>query len=138
LELKNKYGHVSLQVESNIIISNFNGSINESLVLDFSKAILSQAKIFAGSPWAYISNSLSVQAATPGAEERFICLTKDMVKKGCVASAYILDSTVAINQMQRVLNRAGLYHNIHDLLFTNMEEALSFVEQKMKGPVTSS
>jgi hypothetical protein len=134
LEFKNQYGHVTLQHESNIIIASFTGYINERLVIEFSTAMLNRAKSFAGAPWGYISNSKHAQAATPDAEASFVDLTKSMIKDGCIASAFIFDSSLIINQMQRVIKNTGLDFNIHDRLFANLEEAMLFIEQKITEP----
>lgn len=134
MEFKNQYGHVTLQHESNIIIACFTGYINERLVIEFSSAMLNRAKSFAGAPWGYISNSKHAQAATPDAEAGFVDLTKNMIKHGCIASAYIFDSSLIINQMQHVFKNAGLDFNIRNMLFSNLEEAKSFIEQKITEP----
>ncbi|MDP2633695.1 MAG: hypothetical protein ACPG5Z_11950 [Pseudoalteromonas sp.] len=134
MEFKNQYGHVKLHHESNILIASFTGYINERLVVELSNAMLQRAKSFAGAPWGYISNSKNVQAATPEAEASFVALTKNMIKDGCIASAFIFDSSLIINQMQRVFKNAGLDFNIHNMLFSNLEEAKSFIEQKITEP----
>ncbi|MCQ8876922.1 hypothetical protein NQT69_02590 [Pseudoalteromonas shioyasakiensis] len=134
MEFKNKYGQVSLQHESNIIIAHFTGYINERLVNDFSQALINRVKIFAGTPWGYISNSLSVQAATPEAEKGFINLTSHMIKEGCIASAYVLGSTLVTNQMQRVLHSADVNLDIQDYLFNSLDEAKSYIEKIMTEP----
>lgn len=135
MEFKNKYGHVTLQHKNNIITASFAGNINDRLVNDFSNALLNRVKTFAGSPWGYISNSFSAQAATPEAEKSFVKLTTHMFNEGCIASAYILGSTLAINQMQRVLNNAGLNHlNIHDYLFNSLDEAKLYIEKMITEP----
>ncbi len=135
MEFKNKYGHVTLQHKNNIITASFAGNINERLANEFSHQLLTCVKQFAGAPWGYISNSFSVQAATPDAEKSFVNLTTNMFKEGCIASAYILGSTLAINQMQRVLNNAGLNHlNIHDYLFNSLDEAKLYIEKMITEP----
>lgn len=134
MELKNKYGQVTLQHESNIIIARFSGNINESLVRDFSKELLKRVTMFAGTPWGYISDSFSAQAATPDAEKSFINLTTHMIREGCIASAYVLGSTLITNQMQRILKNAGLDLDINSCLFNTLEEAKSYIDLMMKEP----
>lgn len=134
MEFKNKYGHATLQHESNIIIASFSGNLNESLVSDFSKELIKMVKTLAGSPWAYISNSLTVQAATPEAEKSFVILTRHMVKEGCIASAYILGSALVTNQLQRIVKNAGLEIDVKDYLFNNLEEAKSYINTIMTEP----
>ncbi|CAM3694725.1 MULTISPECIES: hypothetical protein [Pseudoalteromonas] len=127
----NKYGQVSLQCEQNIIIADFSGNVNASLVSAFANSLLTQVAQFANKPWGYISNSQTLLAATPQAEQQLTLLTSAMVHKGCIASAYIFDSSIVINQMQRILDNAGLNMDIRPCLFNSLAQAKAFVNKTM-------
>ena len=104
---------------------------------DLSKELTTKIKALSGSPWGYISNSLTLEAATPEAEKNFIDLTIHMVKEGCIASAYILGSTLVTNQMQRIVKNSGLELDIRDYIFNNVIEAKSYINAMMTEPTSS-
>ena len=131
MEFKNKYGKVILERDENIIIGHFHGSINARLVTEFGDAVFEYIKPLNGKPWAYISNSHTAFAATPEAEEQFTRLAKMMTQQNCIASAYILGSSLVINQMQRIMNNAGLMIDIRSRLFGDLSLAKGFVTDQL-------
>ncbi|KPH58299.1 hypothetical protein AMS58_18770 [Pseudoalteromonas porphyrae] len=132
MEFKNKYGRVVLERDHSIIIGHFHGNINANLVYQFSNSIFEHIKPFAGRPWAYISNSYTACAATPEAEEQFTHLAKQMMQSNCIASAYILGSSLVVNQMQRIMNNAGLMIDIKSRLFTDLYQAKEHINEQLK------
>ena len=118
-----------MQCEQNIIIANFCGNLNASLVTAFANGLFSQVAQFANNPWGYISNSHDLLAATPQAEQQLTQLTSAMARKGCIVSAYIFDSPIVINQMQRILINAGINIDIRPCLFNGLAQAKSFVNK---------
>ncbi|MBE0378836.1 hypothetical protein [Pseudoalteromonas prydzensis] len=127
----NKYGQVSLHSEQNIIIADFCGNLNASLATAFANGLSTQVAQFANKPWGYISHSQTLLAATPQAEQQLTSLTSAMARNGCVASAYIFDSSIVINQMQRILDNAGLDMDIRPCLFNSLAQAKAFVSNTM-------
>ncbi|MGO2371194.1 MAG: hypothetical protein ACTH5C_02365 [Pseudoalteromonas prydzensis] len=131
MKFSNKHGQVSLHREQNIIIADFCGNLNASLVTAFSNGLFEQVSQLANKPWGYISNSQNLLAATPQAEQQLTLLASAMVRNGCIASAYIFDSAIVINQMQRIIHNAALSVDIRHRLFKCLAQAKTFVNQTM-------
>ncbi|MFT6790304.1 MAG: hypothetical protein ACJAVX_003707 [Pseudoalteromonas rhizosphaerae] len=131
MKFSNKHGQVSLHREQNIIIANFCGNLNASLVTSFSNCLFEQVSQLANKPWGYISDSQNLLAATPQAEQQLTVLASAMVRNGCIASAYIFDSAIVINQMQRIIHNAGLSVDVSHRLFKCLVQAKTFVHQTM-------
>lgn len=136
MKFSNKHGQVSLHREQNIIIADFCGNLNASLVTAFSNGLFEQVSQLANKPWGYISNSQNLLAATPQAEQQLTLLVSAMVRNGCIASAYIFDSAIVINQMQRIIHNAGLSVDIRHRLFKCLAQAKTFVNQTMADKAT--
>ncbi|MGO2013247.1 MAG: hypothetical protein ACTJH9_14230 [Pseudoalteromonas sp.] len=133
MEFINQYGQVNIKQQSNIIICSFSGSLNERLVDSYTAGLCSLIKNFHGKPWSYICNAKMVIAATPQAEKKLVMMTELARANNCIASAFIFASNLAINQMQRVLDKASSGQNITDILFSDLPTAIDYVSQALNA-----
>lgn len=131
MEFKNKYGQVSLCTENNIIIAHFSGYVTSELLRAFKAELCVAVQPLKSKPWAYISDSLSVLAATPEAEQEMMKISRLMHANNCFGSAFILTSAIAIDQMKRVLNCVKRNVNINDYLFTDLDSAKLFISNNL-------
>ncbi|CAM4339990.1 hypothetical protein [Pseudoalteromonas ostreae] len=131
MKFSNRHGQVTLQREQNIIIADFYGNLNAGLVTAFTNGLFEQVNQLGNKPWGYICNSQNLLAATPQAEQQLTLLASAMVRNRCIVSAYIFDSAIVINQMQRIFHNAGLSVDVRHRLFKCLAQAKTFVNQTM-------
>lgn len=129
MEFFNQYGQVNISQQKDTIICSFRGSLNERLVDSYTTGLSSLIKNFHGKEWAYVCDAKMVVAATPEAEKKLVNMTELARENNCIASAFIFASNLAINQMQRVLNKASSGQNLTDILFNDLPAALDYVSQ---------
>ncbi|MEM5551852.1 hypothetical protein WNY63_14055 [Pseudoalteromonas neustonica] len=55
-----------------------------------------------------------------------------MMQSNCIASAYILGSSLVVNQMQRIMNNAGLMIDIKSRLFADLYQAKEHINEQFK------
>ncbi|GAA60482.1 hypothetical protein P20652_2348 [Pseudoalteromonas sp. BSi20652] len=130
---KNQYGQVSLIIENNVVIAHFKGYVTAGLLNAFKAELFETIKSFKGEPWAYISDSLDVLAATPEAEREMIDISRVMAENNCLTSAFVLTSAIAINQMKRILLCAKRNVNFSGSLFTDLDSAKQFISDNLKS-----
>ncbi|MEL0634848.1 hypothetical protein V6237_18970 [Pseudoalteromonas carrageenovora] len=133
MEYKNKHGQVSLHTENNIIIAKFSGYVTSGLLRVFKAELCAAIELLKCEHWAYISDSFAVLAATPEAEQEMTNISHLMHANNCIASAFVLSSAIAINQMNRILNCAGKNANINDYLFTDLESAKLYISNSLNN-----
>jgi hypothetical protein len=133
LGFKNKYGQVSLYTENNVVIAHFSGYITSGLLRAFKIELCEKIKSLKNQPWAYISDSFDVLAATPEAEKEMIDISHLMKANNCLSSAFVLTSAIAINQMKRILECAKRNVNFSECIFTDLDSAKQFVSHNLKS-----
>ncbi|WP_404340382.1 hypothetical protein [Pseudoalteromonas mariniglutinosa] len=131
MEFKNNYGTVSITVEDNIIIAEFSGNLNISLVNAFADSLHHYLTPLSGEPWCYIANCSTLLAATPEAEAGFTSLVKKVKEQNCIASAYIFSSALVFNQMKRILAKAESQVQLLDCLFNDVDSAKNYVTNQL-------
>ena len=137
-EFKNSSGHYRFSVEDNIVHAQFFGALNESLITAFAKEILIETESLM--MWGYISDSTSVTAATPQAQEMMIKLAPKMKDDGCVATAYLIKSAVARFQLSQIHQTLGYDGNIQRIFdsFTEAHAHVSSVLNQLQLSKTHS
>ncbi|WP_166112331.1 hypothetical protein [Pseudoalteromonas sp. Z9A5] len=130
---KNQYGQVSLYTENNVVIAHFTGYITSALLHAFKIELCEKIKSLKNRPWAYISDSFDVLAATPEAEKEMINISRLMAANNCLISAFVLTSAIAINQMKRILKCAKRNVNFSECLFTDLDSAKQFIFHNLKS-----
>ena len=133
MEFINQYGQVNISQQKDTIICSFRGSLNERLVDSYTAGLSSLIKNFHGKEWAYVCDANMVVAATPEAEKKLVTMTEFAQVNNCIASAFIFASNLAVNQMQRVLDKASSGQNLADILFNDLPAALDYVSQVLNA-----
>lgn len=126
-QFKNKYGSVSLERRSRIVIASFSGALNASVLRFFSEHLESVLGDLKGRPWCYLSNSPEAMVGTGEAEAVLIESGKLGHKWGCVQAAYVLTSPVAIAQAKRIRDNIGIEQPLSEVLFDTEAEAFTYL-----------
>lgn len=127
MEFRHSNGILKIEQRGNIVVARFKGAINarmaEFLIQGFEKLVNSGLQ----APWGYVSDSIGIHAATPDAVPLLIKSVQYCIAHGCVSSAYVSDSVVAVDQMDKVLKASGLRDGIVDKVFDSQAQAEDYV-----------
>ncbi|MCG7544460.1 hypothetical protein MHM93_09725 [Pseudoalteromonas sp. MM17-2] len=124
-------GSYQLSLQEQIVTASFVGAINSRMLESFASQLQSIINDSALTHWGYISNSQRLSAATPDAQQKMIALAKHMRAHGCQASAFVIDSAIAISQLDKVRQSLHLEGNTRDIIFSCYDEALRYVKQQL-------
>ncbi|MEO2265730.1 hypothetical protein V1358_00095 [Pseudoalteromonas sp. YIC-656] len=120
-------GSYQLTLQGSVIIGEFNGAINDRMIATFAKQLEALVNEHQLSQWAYVGNSINVPAATPEAQQRMVSIAKHMYAHGCKAIAFVVDSAIAINQLDQIRKELGKENKTSDIIFSDLDDALSYV-----------
>lgn len=135
---KAKYGSMSVSLRGDIVYGKFSGALSCGITKRLMQAIPGIIAPLNGQPWGYISFSESAQAATPSAEEDLVKCVTLFHQLGCSASAYILSSPVAKEQLKRVRIAAGAPQPIDEILFDDIKSAEKYIRDTLSALSESS
>lgn len=124
---ENPFGSVSIELQEQIITAQFHGSVSLDSVNYFAKISKQLIAQISDKPWGYVSYSAQADAATPEALATFIQCAVYFYQQGCVASAYVLKSPIAIAQVQQMRSELNVTEPLHHVLFDNLQQATQFV-----------
>jgi hypothetical protein len=124
---QNKFGSIKIAFDNNIMITEFTGPVSASLVDYLIKTTDTLFENIEIKPWGYISHSTEVEAATPDGYKLLVEAAKKMGLYGCVKSAYVLTSPIAIAQTEHLRVACGVTAPITDVLFDELEQAKQFI-----------
>lgn len=124
---KNKFGSIKLSFDNNMMITEFTGAISISLVEYLITTSTKLLKKRSSKPWGYISCSKKAEAATPEAYNLLVEAAKNFKLCGCIKSAYVLSSPIAIAQTETLVLATGNTTPIKNLLFDELEQAKEFI-----------
>ncbi|GHB56375.1 hypothetical protein GCM10008107_01500 [Psychrosphaera saromensis] len=116
-----------MTIHENILISEFEGAVSVSIVEFFIKAAKTLIKKINAEKWGYISCSKQAEAATPDAEKLLIQSAHLFYDMGCVQSAYVLTSPIAISQVQKLRASIGIDEPLKNILFDDLQQAKDFI-----------
>jgi hypothetical protein len=133
LSYKNQFGSIKMKIHENILISEFEGAVSVSIVEYFIKAAKRLIKKINAEKWGYISCSKQAEAATPDAEKLLIKSAQLFHEKGCVQSAYVLTSPIAISQVQKLRASIGIDEPLKNILFDDLEQAKYFISKTLQS-----
>ncbi|WP_440056474.1 hypothetical protein ACSLBF_20435 (plasmid) [Pseudoalteromonas sp. T1lg65] len=131
-QLKAQSGKLTVWAEEPMIISSFEGNINETLIYFLNESLSKCLAEFKTDKWVYVSYSNQAKAATPGAYKMLVQSAKDSIASGCVAAAYVLDSAIAKDQTKKMRAELGLPEPFEDVLFDTLEEAKDSVLSRLR------
>lgn len=103
------------------------GSCGTRLIENLTEGLMNLSKEFSPYSWGYLSLSPNVDAASQSAEIAMIEMTKKMIANGCVVDAYILTTPLAIAQTARIRTESGVTSDIQNVLFSNADDARTFI-----------
>ena len=124
---KNQFGSIKVILDDNIIITTFKDAVSVSIVEYFIKTTERIIQTMTPRPWGYISFSLEAQAATPEAYKLLIKAAKTFQQHGCVKSAYVLGTPIAIAQTEQLMAAIGITTPLKDVLFDDLDQARGFM-----------
>ncbi len=130
-EYKTINGELIIKREENVIVAEFIGTLDLKIAIAFKNALLELTKPLQGQKWAYLSLSPRNDAATPEAEEVLVECLQLAWSLGCVAGAYVLKTNLTIDQVDRMLKKAGLATGIQGKIFNSAEEARQSVNNAL-------
>jgi hypothetical protein len=128
VKFSNSHGSVTLHVEQNIVIAKFSGCVSLDLMQQFEKGIVELTAPIKAQPWGYISDSSSVIAATPDAEQYIVNVSYKMRANNCILSAFVITQAIAKNQTQRILKNSGVKSDLSKRFFDNPDQAKEFIK----------
>ncbi|MDU0114363.1 hypothetical protein RT723_15460 [Psychrosphaera aquimarina] len=130
---KNQFGSVSLTIEDNIMVAQFKGAISSGIVSYFIKASEVALTKIKTPHWGYVSYSEQADAATPDALKELFIVGQNFHNAGCVKSAYVLKSAIAISQVKKLRDSINVTEPLSDVLFDELEDAKQFVSEYLKS-----
>lgn len=122
-----------IEMNDNIMTAKFSGALDRKVAVAFKRAITELSLPLNGAKWGYLSLSKEGQAATPEAEELLVECVKLSWQLGCVEGAYVLGSNLAIMQMDRILQKAGLATGAKGKIFDNADQAKLSIEKVLSN-----
>jgi hypothetical protein len=130
---KNQFGSIKIIFDDNIIITTFKDAVSVSIVEYFIKTTERIIQTITPRPWGYISFSLEAQAATPEAYKLLIKAAKTFQQHGCVKSAYVLGTPIAIAQTEQLMAAIGITTPLKNFLFDDLEQAKNFISSTLRS-----
>lgn len=124
---KNQFGSIKISFDTNIMTTEFEGAISTTIVKYLIKIADKFIKNISAKPWGYVSSSTKAQALTPDGYALLVKAAKAFKKGGCVKSAYVLSSFIAIDQTQKLREEVGVTSPIEDVLFGDLAQAKDFI-----------
>lgn len=129
---KEANGSLTLELRDNLVFATFSGAITAEIMAYFINGIADVVKPLQGAPWGYISDSRTVEAATPDSEDNLFKAAVKSVSLGCVAGTYVTSSIVMIDQMDKVLKRNGMPEGIEGRVYSTLEDAQEHCLRELK------
>ena len=129
---KNQFGSIKLSAKHNILFAEFKGAVSESVAQYFVKTAPTLIQEFNQQDWGYVSYSEQVEAATPDAHKILIQAGILFYQLGCVKSAYVLKSAIAISQIDKLRKEMGVTDPIQNVLFDTLTEAEQFMRNTLE------
>jgi hypothetical protein len=124
---KNQFGSIKISFDNNIMTTKLKGAVSISLVEYLIKTAEKLIKDITPQPWGYISSSIKAQALTPDGYALLVKAAKAFQKNGCVKSAYVLSSPIAIAQIEKLRRDMGVTIPLKDVLFDDLDQARDFM-----------
>lgn len=134
---KNQFGSIKLSTKHNILFAEFKGAVSLSVAQYFVKTAPTLIQKFNQQDWGYVSYSEQVEAATPEAHKMLIQAGKLFYQLGCVKSAYVLKSVIAISQVEKLRQEMGVTDPIKSVLFNSLAEAEQFMRNTLEHTNTN-
>lgn len=130
-EYKTINGELIIKRENNIVIAKFSGALDKKIALFYQQSLPELTKPLKGKHWGYLSVSQNVDAATPEAEDIMVQAVQLGISLGCVGSAFVLSTHLAIAQTDRMLKKAGLEQGITGKTFSTEAEARDYLKLQL-------
>ncbi|WP_105199788.1 hypothetical protein [Pseudoalteromonas sp. T1lg10] len=124
-------GSYQLTRQGDVIVGQFSGAINERMIATFATQLETLVKEHQLERWGYISNSKDVLAATPEAQVLMVSVAEKMFAHGCQAAAFVINSAIAINQLEQIRRALGRANSANDIVFENFDDALVYIQNNL-------
>lgn len=126
-----RFGAISLHRLDNIVVSQFKGPCSDRVVKSYVRAMLPEIQAFNGTPWAYMSMSVTLEAFTDCALK---CLTDSFARSreyGCVADAYVIKSVLGKEQLRSIREKFETQRPLSEVMFTSFDAACVYLNERL-------
>ncbi|MBQ3104282.1 MAG: hypothetical protein IJC59_00255 [Lachnospiraceae bacterium] len=127
---KNGAQSVELIPGRKIILSAGVGKTNVDELKWLTETVLSSAKAWKGSGWAYIADCSKMSPVTPAEGGELVTMTKKFVEAGCKAFAFAEGSSVML-KVQAQKNTQRSQTGIPEGHFATVQEALDWLKKEV-------
>lgn len=128
IEGKDKYGSFALHFDNSVLSATIKGLFGDALTLKFVTETRRMVDSIAVPYWGYYSNQIECMGGTPKAELLLADSYRHSKQSGCVIDAYLAGSPLAIDQVSRLRELAGIHSDVSHHLFDSENAAKAFID----------
>ncbi|WP_416306281.1 hypothetical protein [Neptunicella sp. SCSIO 80796] len=129
---RDKYGKYSIEIENRILMVTVSGALGKGLTNKYTQNLYAAVEQLEDKPWAYLANALQFEALTNDGLNYLTESFQYCMQHNCVADAYCMTSSLAINQADRIRRQFGAKDDIQQRLFSEVNSAKVFLNQYLE------
>jgi hypothetical protein len=122
-----KYGKYQIEFDANVLSVKATGIVGVVLAKSFHRDICNLAKGIDSNSWGYYGELSNCEAYTDPALEILLSAHEYCIMQGCVVDAYCIVSPLAIEQIRKVREKAGVFGSICSNIFNHEDDALRYI-----------
>lgn len=131
MEMKNGAQSVTLIPGRKIILSAGVGKTNIDELKWLTETVLSKAKAWKASGWAYIADCSKMDPVTPAEGGELVVMTQKFVEAGCKAFGFAEGKSIML-KIQAQKNTERSHTGVAEGHFATVEEVLDWLEKDIK------
>ncbi|MDP5030536.1 MAG: hypothetical protein NWQ54_01075 [Paraglaciecola sp.] len=131
LHYRDKYGSYELSIENGIICAVIQGAIGESFSRRYNHDFCSLIDNLGKDKWGHYGDFRLCEALTPEAKHLSVELHKYALQKGCVVSAFQINSSLLVSQVDNVRKTSAINTSVTQKSFTTKAECFDYIERQL-------
>ena len=138
LTYKDKYASYELSTENRIICAVVKGAIGKSFIQRYNSDFALLMDQLGNAPWGHFADFSQCEAMTMEAQQASEILHHQAKQRGCVISAFKMDSALLTSQVNTIRQNNDLPKISNQRLFASKKEAIAYIENFLATLSTTS
>jgi hypothetical protein len=128
LHYQDKYGSYHLSIENRIICAQISGAIGLSISIRYNQQFSLLVAQLGSEPWGHYADFRQCEALTNEAKQKSIEMHEYARNKGCVVSAFQMNSALLKNQVNTIRQTTEISEPLNQQIFNSKIECIQYIE----------
>ena len=137
LSYQDRYASYRLSIENRIVCAVVSGAVGNSFAARYNKDFYLLIDQLEPGPWGHFGDFKNLEALTAEAQETSNLLHKEASKRGCVISAFRMNSALLTNQVNMIRNNSDLPTLENQQFFETKQQAIAFIEDFIANAINT-